>query len=259
MATVDRDRFLTMAEDYDRMAPALVPMYDWLQEEMLRLLQVEALEAGCLVDLGAGSGIFLEKALACNPQLTGVWVDSSPAFRTVAERRLARFAERMVYIASPLEASWEAQLTLPVRAITSMSAIHHLEREEKHTLYQRCFNLLVPGGWFVNCDEMQTLSRAAYRASLEFWLRYVDDAPSRLPADQQEAYAGWRAHFAGWKTRNLDHFDEPKVKGDDLHESFLDQVRWLQEIGFANADLFVKYHLWCLIGGRKPTAGATVV
>jgi hypothetical protein len=40
---------------------------------------------------------------------------------------------------------------------------------------------------------------------------------------------------------------EPKKKGDDLHESFIDQVNWLKEFGYKNADLFVKYHLWCVI------------
>ena len=67
MTTADQQRFITMAQDYDRMAPKCVPMYDWLQEEMLRLLRVEEMGAGYLVDLGAGSGTFLEKALARRP------------------------------------------------------------------------------------------------------------------------------------------------------------------------------------------------
>jgi hypothetical protein len=29
-------------------------------------------------------------------------------------------------------------------------------------------------------------------------------------------------------------------------------VAWLTEIGFTQVDLFVKYHLWCIIGGQKP-------
>ncbi len=135
MSTEDQQRFLSMAEDYDLMAPLLVPMYGWLQEEMLRLLRVERLEAGFPGRPGGGQRHFLEKALARNTALRGVWVDSSPGFMTVAQRRLARFSGRVTYIASPLEAAWEAQLTGPVQAITSMSAIHHLEQAEKRALY----------------------------------------------------------------------------------------------------------------------------
>jgi cyclopropane fatty-acyl-phospholipid synthase-like methyltransferase len=226
-------------------------MYDWLQQTMLGVLSIETRAAGCLVDLGAGSGIFLEKALQRNPDLHGVWVDSSPAFMAVAQRRLAAFADRMCYVLCPLEGPWEEQITEPVRAITSMSAIHHLESAEKRALYQRCFTALAPGGWFLNCDEMCTISPEAYLNSLHAWVNYVDAARDRLSPEQIAEYERWLSHFSRWKVRNIEHVDEPKHKGDDLHESFLTQLSWLQEIGFTGVDLFAKYQLWSIIGGRK--------
>lgn len=247
----DQQRFLMMAEEYDRMAPYLVPMYGWLQKEMLRQSGVETLTAGYLVDLGAGSGIFLEKALMSNPGLRGVWVDSSPAFMAVAQRRLAPMSERMTYILSPLEEPWEDKSTEPVQAITSMSAIHHLQSSEKRALYERCYSVLAPGGWFLNCDEMTTISREAYMNSLYTWVRHVDNAGQYLAPEQIEEYERWQGHFARWKARNIDCCDEPKRKGDDLHEPFLTQLSWLREIGFTGADLFAKYHLWCVVGGQK--------
>jgi hypothetical protein len=48
------------------------------------------------------------------------------------------------------------------------------------------------------------------------------------------------------------NIDVPKVRGDDIHESFVNQVDWLHEIGFTEADVYIKYHLWCAVGGRKP-------
>ena len=57
--------------------------------------------------------------------------------------------------------------------------------------------------------------------------------------------------FDNWKVRNLDNIDVPKTKGDDIHETFTEQINWLNEIGYVNVDLFIKYHLWCLIGGQK--------
>ena len=62
----------------------------------------------------------------------------------------------------------------------------------------------------------------------------------------------WRNHFDRWKIRNIDHFGEIKSTGDDMHDFFMDQVAWLKEIGFTNVDLYVKYHLWSVVGGQKP-------
>lgn len=36
----------------------------------------------------------------------------------------------------------------------------------------------------------------------------------------------------------------------------MDQVDWLKAIGYENVDIFIKHHLWCLVGGRKPGKAA---
>ncbi len=249
----DKDRFIRMAEDYDQMAPLLVPMYEFLQDEMIRIAGVAAYTAPRIVDLGAGSGRLLEKVLTAAPDARCWWVDSSSAFEAVARRRLARFEGRVTYVLSPLESDWMPTIGRPVDVVLSMSAIHHLERSEKRALYAACSDLLAPGGWLLNTDEMQGTDRAAYRESLLYWARYIDAQMAHVPAELREHTARWRGHFENWKRRNIDGFDTPKTKGDDLHEPFTDQAGWLREIGFTNADVFVKYHLWCMIGGQKPT------
>ncbi len=252
MTEIDRQRFASMAEAYDAMAPYLLPQYAFLQEEMLRLAELDALAHPIVVDLGAGSGRFLERVLERNARATCYWMDSSHDFCGVARRRLARFDERVVFIESALEDAWEADVDGPVHAIFSMSAIHHLESDDKRRLYRRCFDLLVPGGWFVNTDEMQTMYRDAYLASLHHWVRHVDDSREVIPADLLESYEQWQGHFDRWKKRNIEQADAPKTKGDDLHEGFIEQMTWLSQIGFENVDVFVKHHLWCSVGGRKP-------
>ncbi len=252
METDDKQRFAHMAEDYDQVAPFLVPMYDFIQQEMIRLADLAAMPRPRIVDLGAGGGRFLERVLAVCPQATCYWVDSSESFLAVARRRLARFGEQINYILSPMEGDWTRQIDHPVNCVFSMSAIHHLERHEKKALYARCFGLLAEGGWFINGDEMKTLDENAYRSSLDFWVRHVQGRADHIPPALVENARRWCGHFDGWKRRNIERIDQPKTKGDDLHEPFIDQMRWLKDTGFAGVDIFVKYHLWCVIGGRKP-------
>ncbi len=251
MEQIEEERFFTMAETYDAMAQTLVPMYDMLQNEIFNILPFGKYQKITVIDLGAGSGILLEKILLLYPNSIGYWIDFSDAFLSVAEDRLRKFSDRITFILSPLEDDWQIQLKHRPDLITSMSAIHHLECGEKIALYNKSYNLLNDNGWFVNIDEMKTLSQEAYKNSLLYWAKFVDNAREGITDELMDYYDGWKNHFDNWRVRNIENFNTPKVKGDDLHEPFLDQIKWLQEAGFKNVDVFVKYHLWCLIGGSK--------
>jgi SAM-dependent methyltransferase len=248
---MDRDRFFTMAEAYDAAAPSLVPCYHFLQDEAMRLLPYPQESRFAIADLGAGSGILLEKLLTHYPKAIGYHVDYSEAFQQVAATRLKRFGHRIVYVRAALQESWANGISEPLDAIFSMSAIHHLDTAGKKAVYQDIYRRLKPKGWFLNIDEMKSVSEKAYYNSLCFWARHADQMD--LPADPGQAGCFQTAlrHFENWKLRNLTNYGHPKQAGDDLHENFSDQVQWLEEAGFKNADCFVKYHLWCIIGGQK--------
>ncbi len=49
-----------MAEAYDKMAPKLVPQYDFIQDEMIRSLGIKNYDNPVIIDLGAGSGRFIK-------------------------------------------------------------------------------------------------------------------------------------------------------------------------------------------------------
>jgi tRNA (cmo5U34)-methyltransferase len=255
MGQIDKHRFFTMAEAYDQMCQHLVPGYDFLQDEVLRIVAAEGKRDMTVVDLGAGSGVFLEKVLSRWPGANAHWVDYSEDFLSVARQRLARSDGRIRYTQASFEDDWESQVKGQADLILSMSAIHHLENEEKKRLYQRCFDKLAPGGWLFNIDEMKTLHKDGYLANMRYWVRHVQEARNKMVEEQVPYYEKWKSHFDNWELRNVVNVDEPKTKGDDIHAHFVTQVDWLHEIGFADADVYIKYHLWCAIGGRKPPSG----
>jgi tRNA (cmo5U34)-methyltransferase len=251
MEQVVENRFFTMAETYDKMAPLMVPQYDFLQNEVFNIVSFPAEADIKVVDLGAGSGIFLEKVLKHFPNAVCYWIDFSLDFLKIAKNRLEPFENRVSYIHAPIEKNWEKQLEHKPDLIFSMSAIHHLENMEKKKLYKKCFQLLNDEGWFFNADEMKTLYKEPYRNSLIYWANFVTLSKDSLSDELKPYYDKWNLHFDHWKSRNIDNFGLPKYKGDDMHESFLEQLNWLSEVGFKNQDVFVKYHLWTMIGGQK--------
>jgi ubiquinone/menaquinone biosynthesis C-methylase UbiE len=245
------NRWVTMAQDYDELAPYLVPSYNFLQSAMLEYLDIQNFPRPVVVDLGAGSGIFLERILLANETAHCYWIDSSEGFLAIARQKLAPYRDRVTFILATMEEGWEQQLNGPPHFIFSMSAIHHLINEEKMDLYRRCFAVLAQNGWLVNIDEMKTVYPDAYYNSLLFWERHVNRSAATIPPEKKDRYNQWVDHFDRWKQRNIANINQPKVKGDDLHELFTLQMQWLEAAGFAKVDVFIKYHLWCAIGGQK--------
>ncbi|WP_432662839.1 methyltransferase [Wukongibacter baidiensis] len=251
MTEVGKNRFFSMANTFDKMAQKMVPKYDFLQYELFNIINFSKDEPINVVDLGAGSGILLEKILQQYPHSKCYWVDYSTQFLEVAKNRLNKYGNRVDFILSSFEDDWENKINDNVHLVVSMSAIHHLESKEKSDLYKRVYSFLRPNGWFFNIDEMKTLYFEGYKNSMLFWSNYISQSRKNVPADQIKHYENWNSHFDNWRKRNIENINVPKQKGDDLHDSFIDQLGWLKQAGFKSVDLFVKYHLWCIIGGQK--------
>lgn len=253
MEQIDKNRFHseTMANNYDRMCQITVPGYDFLQNAVIDILKFENMDKIVLLDLGAGSGILIEKVLKEFPDSICYYLDFSDEFMSVAKERLQKYKDRVYYIHSDFCRDWESKIAEKPTVITSMSAIHHLQTENKKKLYKKCYDALEEGGWFFNIDEMKTMSEEAYLKSLYYWIYHAKKQKYVIPEDLSRSYDVWMEKFSNWKKRNVDNIHLPKQEGDDIHEPFLAQLNWLKEIGFTQTDIFSKHLLWCLIGGKK--------
>jgi tRNA (cmo5U34)-methyltransferase len=253
MKQMDKERFhsTTMANTYNEMCQLLVPGYDFMQETLIDILKFENMEKIVLLDIGAGSGILIEKVLKEFSDSTCYYLDYSDDFMSVAKEKLQKYEDRVTYIQSDFCDNWESEIKEKPNVITSSSAIHHLLNENKKKLYKKCYNALKKDGWFFNIDEMKTLNEDAYMKSLYYWIYHVRKQKNMLSEDLLGSYVGWMEKFDSWKKRNVDNIHFPKQEGDDVHESFLVQLDWLKEIGFSETDVFSKHFLWCLIGGKK--------
>jgi tRNA (cmo5U34)-methyltransferase len=253
MKQIDKNRFhlQKMASNYDKMCQMTVPGYDFLQEAVIDILKFENMDNIVLLDLGAGSGILIEKVLKAFPDSVCYYLDFSDEFMSIAKERLQKYEDRVNYIKSDFCRDWESKIAEKPTVITSMSAIHHLQTENKKKLYKKCYDALKEDGWFFNIDEMKTMTEDAYLKSLYYWVYHAEKQKYIIPDDLSISYDAWMEKFSNWKKRNINNIHLPKQEGDDIHESFLTQLDWLKKIGFTRTDIFSKHLLWCLIGGKK--------
>ena len=172
-------------------------------------------DAHRILDLGTGDGRLLALLQAGRPDLVGVGLDNSPVMLEAAHRRFAD-DERVELVdhdlAQPLPEFGHFD------AVVSSMAIHHLEHERKHELYEEVFDLLEPGGVFANFEHVASPSEHMHLAFL--------------------AAIG-----------------EPE-EHDDPSDRLLDcetQLGWLREIGFVDVDVYWKYLEMALLFGVKPS------
>jgi tRNA (cmo5U34)-methyltransferase len=234
------------AEAFDTAAEFIHPLYTEIQQLVIDHLPFDTDTAFLVVDVGGGSGRLLERILTEFPNARAANVDQSEAFLAIAERRLARFGDRALFIHRRLQDDWPAELPVAPQAIVSMSAIHHLEPTEKRTLYKRSYEVLAPGGIFINGDEFRPEGDAEYLAALKRWAAHKDAATAadKIPVS-------FAATFEHWYDRNIRHFGEPKRSGDDCHETMAIQQKYLCDAGFAHTEIAWQREMWGLLIARK--------
>jgi trans-aconitate methyltransferase len=249
MASTQSYRWNTsvFAVGYDAAAERIHPHYLAIQDVILnRIGSTHADQAALVVDLGGGSGRLMERLLDRFPTARAVVIDQSEPFLALAERRLSRFGERAAVIKSRLQEDWPDQLPQPADFLVSMSAIHHLEPEEKQRLYQRCFAALGNCGEFLNGDEVRAESDADYHRELSAWAARMRRgmAGGQIPPLFHDA-------LNGWIDRNVARFGQPKRSGDDCYETIEVQLGYLRAAGFRSADCIWQSDMWAVMHAVK--------
>lgn len=112
MKQIDKDRFhsKSMASAYDQMCQLLVPGYNLMQNTLMDILKFQNKKDIILLDLGAGSGILIEKILKEFPESICYYLDFSEDFMIFAKDKLQQYPDQVRYIKSDFCQSWESEI-----------------------------------------------------------------------------------------------------------------------------------------------------
>jgi tRNA (cmo5U34)-methyltransferase len=162
-----------------------------------------------VLDLGAGTGLLSRHIRKRYPDVELTLTDSASAMLDGARRQ---FGDSATYV--------EADLTGPLPdgrwdAIASALAIHHLSDDDKRALFARIQRALEPGGVFVNAEQVA--------GATPYFETYNEAWQKRGVPD-----ADWAAALDRMK--------------HDRCATVEDQLAWLREAGFEDADCLFKHH-----------------
>lgn len=218
-----------------------IPMASEQIEVMMMLIKSLDSPVQSFLDLGCGDGILAAAILQEFPQANGVLLDFSDAMIAAARKNLLNYAQNHNFITYDYgNPNWVELVreASPFDAIVSGFSIHHQTDERKKDIYAEIYNLLSPGGIFINIEH--TLSPTPWVATI---------------ADNALIDSIYNMHKRQGSDITRDRIAAEYVHRPDKVANILapaaDQCNWLREIGYTDVDCYFKILELAVFGGRR--------
>ena len=213
------------ASTYDTERRRLIPCFDEFYGAASELVVRFCADSPRILDLGAGTGILSAAIAERVPMAQLHLLDVSADMLQKAARRLS--GRQLQMSVQPLDAELPPG---PFDAIVSALAIHHLDDDGKRRLYSRILTALAPGGIFINAEQV---SGNSARLQSLFESVHLDRARALGSSDAEIAGALQRMSY-----------DQCATAGD--------QICWLRDLGFEDADCFYRSFRFAVFGAWRP-------
>jgi tRNA (cmo5U34)-methyltransferase len=225
MNSLVKKQFDAVAQCYDQQRQQLIPCFDDFYSTAATWVNLEK-KTPQILDLGAGTGLFSSYVRQQYPEAQLTLMDLSEEMLKEARTRFGD-DPNVHYIS----ADYTTDLFEDQRydAIISSLSIHHLSHQDKRNLYRKVYHLLTEGGIFVNADQAAGTSAYFDKRYKGHWENTI--IMSGLSTQVIESAI---------ERRKLDH-----------NATVEDQLKWLFEAGFAEADCIYKYHEFVIFFAQK--------
>lgn len=217
--------FDSVAKEYDAQRKQLIPCFEDYYGSALKLTSL-AHDPVRVLDLGAGTGLFSEMIAKKYPGIDLTLIDLSDEMLGIARQRLEEFPNITFiigdYLNQPIDGSYDM--------VVSSLSIYHLTAMEKELLFGKVYNLLNPGGIFINAD--QVLGPDSYMDL--FYKREWKEAINN----------------SGLSYEELEQADQ-RTRLDKM-STLEEQIEWLKKAGFSSVDVVYKAYSFAVMFGLKP-------
>jgi tRNA (cmo5U34)-methyltransferase len=222
-----RDVFDAAAGEYDRLRRQLIPCFDAFYGMAVDLLRYDVQVPLGVLDVGAGTGLLAAAVAHRFPRARIELLDASEGMLARARKRFGGAGERIRFRLADYRT---APLGGPFHAVVSALSIHHLEDAKKRSLYAAIFDSLLPGGVFVNADNVRADDPAVQALHREAWIEKIRESGV---GDDDLARA----------------LERTKV---DVLAPLELQLDWLRDLGFARVAAFYSWHHFAVFAGWRP-------
>jgi SAM-dependent methyltransferase len=218
-----------------------IPLAAEQAEIMLRLIKKARPTMDRFLDLGCGDGVMGRLILMEHSDASGVLLDFSEAMLDAARDKLGNNRRLAFVLKDYAEPDWVDAVAgyAPFDVIVSGYSIHHQPDENKQRIYRDVYDLLAPGGIFLNMEHV---------ASPSPWLEelFNDVMIDSLTIQRRKSEPGIA------RAAIRDEFLNRPDRVSNLLTPVDVQLEWLRAIGFEQVDCYFKVLELALIGGIRP-------
>lgn len=209
---------------------------------IVRQWLADSTEPASILDLGCGDGILGRYLLQQLPQAKAVFIDHSDPMLQAARQHLKETPNACVIAGDFSSPEWTGQVTshAPFSIIVSGYAIHHQPDSRKRAIYSEIYDLLAPGGIFLNVEHVASSTPDVESLFDELFIDHLYGYQS----SSQEKTDVSREKIA------REYHSRPDKK-ENILAPVEQQCEWLRESGFRDVDCFFKALELAIFGGRK--------
>lgn len=219
-----KEKFNENALQYDDQRRKLIPCFDDFYSIPVSIIETHK-EVPTVLDIGAGTGLFSSFIKERFPKAKITLIDISENMLEKAKIRFKDDNQINYVIGDYSEHVFEEKFDI---VISSLS-IHHLTDEAKKKLFDNIYNLLNPGGMFINADQVQGHTPFIENLYKKDWNHKI----SKSGLGESEIL---EAH--------------ERIKLDKM-ATLENQIKWLIDSGFKDVDCVYKYFNFVVLLAKK--------
>jgi tRNA (cmo5U34)-methyltransferase len=231
---------------YRQLASVAVPAREEQVATLLSLLSFGRDEAFRVVELASGEGMLSQAILEAFPAATVLALDGEESMRQTTATRLRPYGERARVAAFDIMTDGWFGLLDGADAVVSSLCVHHLDGEGKRKLFAAVQQRLSARGCLLLADLVQPQHEEARALFAATW--------DRSARERSIAQTGDTALFDLFERETWNYYRYPDPF--DQPSTLFDQLRWLNEAGFAVVDCFWMQAGHAIYGGYREQAGA---
>ena len=222
-----KEHFESEAKEFDDIIIKLIPFYKQMIGALVDSIPFDSHSEIRIIDLGCGTGTIARKISDRFPNSKIVCLDIASNMIDIAKHKLSGHKNTEFIVGDFSQIDFKEKFDVVVSSL----ALHHLETDsDKKEFYTRIFETLNETGVFYNADVLLASSDYQQKVNLARWKEYMNKSVS-----MDEIENRWI----------------PTYEKEDRPAKLVDQLKWLEIIGFTSVDVTWKYYNFGVYGGIK--------
>ena len=222
-----KEHFEAEAHEFDNIIVKIIPYYDQMIQALIDSIQFDTFNKIRIIDLGCGTGTIAKRLADKFPNSKIVCLDIASKMIEIAKYKLQDHNNTEFIVGDFSKIDFHEQFDVVVSSL----ALHHIQTDnEKKEFYSKIYTILTNSGQFINADVVLATTDYQQAINMSRWIDYMNKS-----VPMEEILNKW---IPGHKT-------------EDRPSKLMDQLKWLEDIGFKNIDVLWKYYNFSVYGGMK--------